>query len=38
VDDGAESEDGEDDTLATPLALAIDVNEADAPATDTAAP
>ena len=36
VDDGAESEDGEDDTLATPLALAIDVNEAEAPAADTA--
>jgi exoribonuclease-2 len=36
LDDAAESEEGDDDGLSTPLALAIDVNEADTPVADGA--
>ena len=37
VDDSSESEDGEDDELAAPLALAIDVDETQVDAPETAA-
>ncbi|EWS64086.1 hypothetical protein Y695_02678 [Hydrogenophaga sp. T4] len=37
MDDSSESEDGEDDELAAPLALAIDVDDAQVDAPETAA-